>query len=95
MVIKLNTVTKEISENLESFEMHLDSAEEVRLKVDAATVVVMEMVKLAESGYSDIEIQKLYIDILAAYAKRLIDPDGEANNLNLYEKITKIKSSVK
>lgn len=95
MIIKLNTETREISEHLESYEMHMDSAEEAQLKVDAATVVVLEMVKLAESGYTNKELQKLYIDILASYAKRLIDPDSEISTIDIYEKLTKIKNSVK
>jgi len=95
MILTLNTETKEINELFEDYELSYDSADERKLKVDTATVVVMEMVKLAESGYSDKDIQKLYIDILSAYAKRLIDPEGEANNLDLHAKITEIKNSVK
>lgn len=93
MVLKLDTNTREIKRCYEEFEQNLTTEQKEQLKLDTASMVVYAMVRNAESNYTVKEVQKLYIDVLAAYAKRLIDPDGESDNIDVSARIREMHES--
>lgn len=91
MVLKLNTVTKKVESFYEDDEMDLTDDQKFKLQLDMTSMIVVAMVQSAESQYSNKSIQKLYLDMLAAYAKRLIDPENECDNLDISAKIQQIR----
>lgn len=92
MVIELNTKTRKISEILDKDELNMTIDEKSQLHIDTASMLVIAMAKDAESHYSTPEIRNLYIDILASYAKRLLDENAEAIDIN--SRISEISKSV-
>ena len=91
MVLKLNTVTKKVESFYEDDEMDLTDDQKFKLQLDMTSMIVVAMVQSAESQYSNKSIQKLYLDMLSAYAKRLVDPENECDNLDISAKIQQIR----
>lgn len=44
--------------------------------------IIMDMVNAAESTYKNMHYKKLYVDLLAAYAKTILDPYEELFDMN-------------
>lgn len=91
MVLKLDTNKREIQECFEDFEQNLSFDQMTQVRLDTASMIILAMVHNAESSYKVKQIQKVYIDILAAYAKRLIDPDGESDNIDVSARIAELR----
>ena len=93
MVIELNTKTHSINTIYATDEQNPSSEQKKQMHLDAAGLIVHAMVKSAESSYTDMDLQKVYIDLLAAYAKRVIDPEREMDNFDVSARIREIRES--
>ena len=91
MVLKLDTNQRKIEECFEEFEQNLSFEQMQQVRLDTASMLILAMVKNAESSYKLKQIQKVYIDVLAAYAKRLIDPEGESENIDVSARISELR----
>lgn len=91
MVLKLDTNRRKIEECFEEFEQNLSFEQMQQVRLDTASMLILAMVKNAESSYKLKQIQKVYIDVLAAYAKRLIDPEGESENIDVSARISELR----
>lgn len=91
MVIEMNTKSRTINMVYDTDEKNQTDEQKRQLHIDSACMLVHAMVKSAESSYSDIQLQKIYIDILAAYAKRVIDPDSESDNIDVSARIAELR----
>ena len=79
MVLKLNTETHEVKECYEEYEKDLSREERDKLEVELASVFVLALAIRAKSMYKSVFIQKLYIDSIAKYAKKLLDPEDDSS----------------
>ena len=89
MILRLNTKTKEINKVYE-----VGEEETKQSHVDLASMLILAIVDDAKESYTSTDLQKLYIDILSAYAKRYIDPENESDNLDVATRIEEIQSNL-
>lgn len=75
MVLKLNTETHEVKECYEEYERDLSGEDRNKLEIELASVLVLALAIRAKSMYKSVLIQKLYIDSIAKYAKKILDPE--------------------